>query len=64
MKIAEIKQLTDKELAEMLEVQTSKYTKMLLNHAISPEANPIVIKENRRTIARIKTIIRERAINK
>jgi len=37
---------------------------MKLNHAISPLENPQIIKESRRTIARLMTEKRKREMNK
>lgn len=37
--------------------------KMKLNHAVSPLENPMTIKDNRRTIARLKTELTKRAMD-
>ena len=50
MKIKEITELADKQLK--------------LNHQISPLENPSQIKAARRDIARMKTVLRERELNK
>ncbi len=60
MKTKEIKELTDKELLEWIDNETVHYTKLRLNHAISPLDNPNQIKETRRNIARLKTELRQR----
>ena len=36
MKISEIKELTTKEIAERIETEKEKLTRMKLNHAVSP----------------------------
>ena len=41
----------------------ANYKNMVLNHAISPLENPSQIKKLRRTIARMKTELRERELN-
>ena len=64
MKIAEIKKLIDKELVERLESEKANLAKMKLNHAISPLDNPSLIRESRKTIARLETELRQREINK
>lgn len=64
MKIAEIKELETKELAEKIEAEVAKYNLMKLNHAISPLANPSEIKVTRRNIARMKSELRQRELNK
>lgn len=55
MKIQELKELSVKELTEKLNEATEAYSKMKLNHAISPLENPAQIKAARRDIARMQT---------
>jgi large subunit ribosomal protein L29 len=62
MKNAEIKEMTTADLIERVEVETGNYKQMTLNHAISPLENPTQIKQLRRTIARIKTELRQRRL--
>ena len=64
MKIKEIKELETKDLVEKVEAEVVKYNQMKLNHAISPLENPSEIKATRRTIARMKTELRSRELNK
>lgn len=64
MKIAEIRQIPAGELAERIEAEVAKYNQMLLNHSISPLENTAQIKAARRTIARMKTVLREVELNK
>ena len=64
MKINEIKGLETKELAEKLETAVADYNQMKLNHAVTPMENPSLIKAARRDIARMKTVLRERELNK
>ena len=64
MKIAEIKEMTTADLVERVEAEVANYHQMLLNHSISPLDNPAEIKKLRRTIARMKTVLRERELNK
>lgn len=64
MKIAEIKELATNELAECIQAEEANYTQMLLNHSISPLENPAQIKAARRNIARMKTVLRLRELNK
>lgn len=63
MKTAEIRQIPANELAERLDAEVTKYNQMLLNHSISPLENPAQIKETRRTIAKMKTVLRENELN-
>lgn len=64
MKNTEIRELTTPELAERIEAEAASYENMVLNHAISPLENPSQIKKLRRTIARMKTEMRKRELNK
>ena len=63
MKIAEVKNIPANELQERLEAEVAKYNQMVLNHSVSPLENPSQLKEARRTIARIKTVLRENELN-
>ena len=64
MKMNEIKGLETKELAEKLETEVANYQQMNLNHAVTPMENPSQIKAARRDIARMKTELRQRELNK
>jgi len=64
MKIKELKELETKELAERIETEVEKYNQMKLNHSITPLENPSLIKAARRDIARMKTELRQRELNK
>ncbi|MDI3526071.1 MAG: large subunit ribosomal protein [Tenuifilum sp.] len=63
MKAAEIRELTDKEIVERIELEKSNLIKLRLNHSISPLDNPLKIKEARRNIARLKTILNQRKLS-
>ena len=64
MKIVEIKELTTPELTERIETEVVSYNQMLLNHSVSPLLNPAQIKIARRNIARMKSEMRQRKLNK
>lgn len=64
MKIKEVRELETKNLAERLEAEVAKYNQMKLNHSITPLENPSQIKAARRDIARMKTVLRQRELNK
>ena len=64
MKIAEIRQIPANELAERIETEVANYQQMQLNHSIAPLENTAQIKQARRTIARMKTVLREYELNK
>ena len=63
MKTAEIKEMTTADLAERIQAEMMSYNQMVINHSISPLDNPAVIKQLRRTIARMKTELRQRELN-
>ena len=64
MKIAEIKNIETKELVEKLESAVDALNKKKLNHNITPLENPSEIKADRRDIARMKTELSQRELNK
>ena len=64
MKIAEIKELSAADLAERIQAEQANYNQMLLNHAVSPLGNNAQIKLTRRNIARMKTVLRQKELNK
>ena len=63
MKTAEIKEMPTSDLAERVEAEVANYNQVILNHSISPLDNPAQIKQLRRTIARMKTELRQRELN-
>ena len=64
MKIKEINEPDAKGLAEKIETEVAKLNQLKLNHAVSPLENPSQIKSVRRDIARLKTVLRQRELNK
>ena len=62
MKIAEVRELSDKELKERLDAEKIALNQLVLNHSVSPLDNPTKIKEKRRDIARFLTEIRHREL--
>ena len=64
MKIAEVRELSDKELNERLDAERTALDQMVLNHSVSPLDAPTKIKEKRRDIARFKTELRQRELKK
>jgi large subunit ribosomal protein L29 len=63
MKQRVVTELSTPELKERLVEEQLQLNKLTLNHAISPIENPNKIKEQRKTIARLKTEIRKRELN-
>ena len=64
MKINEVKEIETNELVEKLENAEAALQQMKLNHSITPLENPSLIKGARRDIARMKTVLRQRELNK
>lgn len=64
MKTSEIKELTDKEIVERIQLENDTLLRLNMNHAVSPLDNPMKIKVARRNIARLKTILRQRELSK
>ncbi len=64
MKLQEIKELSDKDLEEMLDAEKISLNQLVISHSITPLDNPSILKEKRKDIARINTEIRAREINK
>jgi large subunit ribosomal protein L29 len=62
MKQEVINELSTEELKERLEEEQKQYTKLKLNHAVSPLENPNKITDYRKTIARMKTELRKREL--
>ena len=64
MKISEIRQIPAAELSQRIADEVAKYNQLVLNHSISPLENPSQIMAARRTIAQMKTVLREIELNK
>ena len=62
MKNSEIRELTTKEIAERIDAEKDKLIRMRMNHAITPLDNPIILKEARKNMARLKTEMRKRQL--
>ena len=62
MKKEEIKELSLKELRDQIEVAEKAYRELKVAHAISPIDSPAKITQDRREIARMKTILRQKEI--
>ncbi|WP_418990946.1 50S ribosomal protein L29 [Alistipes sp.] len=60
MKSAEIKDISIKDLQERIETEKAQLSKLKVQHAVSPVENPSIIKKNRRDIARMLTILRQK----
>lgn len=63
MKIAEIKEMSDNDLLARLDAERAAYDLLVLNHSVTPLDSPSDIKKKRRDIARMLTVLHERALN-
>ena len=57
-----LKALSTAELQERLAAGVAAYNKKCIDHAVSPVDNAAAIRRERREIAQIKTILREREL--
>lgn len=57
MKIAEIRELPEKDLRERLETEKAALNQLKMNHAISPLEDSSKIKKARKDIARMLTVL-------
>ncbi len=64
MKKEEIKELSTADLQERLAQMEKEYLQLKVNHAVSPLDNPAKITADRKMIARVKTELRRRELNK
>jgi large subunit ribosomal protein L29 len=63
MKNSEIIEMSTKELVERLDTETDMFTRLKMNHAVSPLDNPLKLRHARRNIARMKTELRKRQLS-
>jgi large subunit ribosomal protein L29 len=64
MKTSEIRELSAKEIEERIENEKNLIFRQKMNHAISPLDNPMKIRETRRNLARLETILRQKKNDK
>ncbi len=65
MKTTEINELSVADLQEKIEAAKADMVRLKFNHATSPVENPSVLKKNRRDIARMMTILKQKqTVNK
>lgn len=64
MKASQIRELSVEELQDKINEEQLNYTKMKLTHAITPLESSAQLTATRKMIARLKTDLRSREINK
>jgi len=62
IKKEDIKEFANDELAEKIKEGQLRYKKMKFNHTVSPLDNPLLIRWQRRDIARLKTELKRREL--
>ncbi len=62
MKKEEIKELSIPELKARIEVAEKAYRELKVTHAIAPVSDPSKITKDRKEIARLKTVLRQKEI--
>lgn len=62
MKNSEVKELSVAELQDKVAALQAELAKLRVNHTISPLENPMVIRTQRRTVARLLTELRKREL--
>lgn len=63
MKAKEIRELTTQEIQEKVAETKKEIVKLRLNHAVSPLEQPHKISDLRRDVARLLTILGQRALS-
>lgn len=64
MKKEEIREMATADLSERLQQMENEYLQSRINHSVSPLDNPAQLTADRRMIARVKTELRRRELNK
>ncbi|MBL6452778.1 MAG: 50S ribosomal protein L29 [Porphyromonas sp.] len=62
MQISEINEFTTEEIRERIETEQASYQQKRIDHYVSPAENPAAFREQRRTIARLKTVLAQREV--
>ena len=60
MKASDIRDLTTEEILARIQNEEEKMLRLRLNHSVSAIESPSEIRTTRKTVARLKTILRER----
>ena len=63
MKTSEIREMSIAEIEERVDTQKMELARLVLNHHISPLDNPMKIKQTRKDIARMLTILSQKVNN-
>lgn len=58
----DIREMTSEEIDQRIEEEYREIRKLEFNHAVAPLDNPMILRQKRKDIARMKTILREREL--
>jgi len=61
MKAKEIRDMSTEEIAQRLQEEQEQLTHMQFQHAIADLQNPLILRQKRRFIAQLNTIMKERS---
>lgn len=59
MKTKELRDLTMEEINQRIQAETASYVRMRMNHRVNPLDKPSSLTEQRKLIARLKTVCHE-----
>ncbi len=60
MKAQEIREMSAEEIQRRLDEERAELLNMRFQHAVAPMQNPMVLRQKRRDIARLKTLLNEK----
>lgn len=60
MKAKEIRELSSEEIAQRIADEREQLRTLEFQHAVAPVENPSILREKRRLVARLKTILNQR----
>jgi len=60
MKAKEIRELNTEEIAQRIQEEEEQLGQLQFQHAIAEIPNPMILREKRRMVARLRTILKER----
>ncbi len=63
MKISEFKNMADKDILEKIQEEKAALAKMKFGHNVAGTENPMMLRNKRKDIARMKTILKQRNNN-
>ena len=62
MKTSEINEMAVNEIIERIDTERAELIRLELNHSISPLENPLKIRDLRKNVARLRTILRQKQL--